>query len=101
MLERESAFYKAHKAEFQRDYAHRYLIITKDSLFGVFDTIGDAFMAAAQGRLELGKFMLHRPVDDDRVINIPSCWIVDDEKKPLPEPVITVSSGNLVMFPYT
>jgi hypothetical protein len=94
MFEQEQAFYKANKAEFQRDYAHRYLVITGDSLFGVFDTIDDALMAASQRRLELGKFMLHRSVDDDRVISVPSCWIVDDEKEPLPEPVITVSGSK-------
>jgi hypothetical protein len=38
MLERESAFYKAHQAEFQEKYHDKRLVITGESLSGVYET---------------------------------------------------------------
>jgi hypothetical protein len=99
MFKREKAFYEAHKAEFQEKYLNKRLVITGDSLFGAYDTIGGAFTAAKE-RLELGKFMLHTPADDGKVFSIPSFWIAEDEKELLPEPVITVAGGDIVSIPY-
>jgi hypothetical protein len=42
MLEREGAFYKAHQAEFQEKYLDKWLVISSESLFGVYDTLHEA-----------------------------------------------------------
>jgi hypothetical protein len=99
MFARAEAFYKAHQVEFQEKYLNKWLIITESSLFGVFDTIADAF-TEAQKHLKLGEFMLHRPADDGKIVSVPSCWIGNDEKEPLPESVITVSGGEPMTIPY-
>lgn len=57
MFEKEEAFFEAHKREFISAYAHKHLIITGDTVFGVYDTVGDALSNAAK-QLEPGKFML-------------------------------------------
>jgi hypothetical protein len=95
MLERENAFYEAHKAEFREKYLDKWLVIAGEELFGVFDTIKDAFLAA-QKRFDDEEFMLHRPADDDTVIEIGP--IIDDGKDA--KGVMTTAEGKLVVYPY-
>jgi hypothetical protein len=95
VLERESAFYTAHQAEFQEKYSDKWLIITGEELFGVFDTIKDAFIAA-QGRFEDREFMLHRPADDGTVIEIGP--IISDSKDA--GGTMTIADGELMVVTY-
>ncbi|MDR1575727.1 MAG: hypothetical protein LBS37_06955 [Treponema sp.] len=95
MLEREDAFYLAHQAEFQEKYLDKWLVIAGEDLFGVFDTIKDAFLAT-QDRFKEGEFMLHRPADDGTVIEIGP--IIDDGKKA--DGVMTVTDGELMIVTY-
>ena len=69
MFEREDAFYTANKASFHEKYASKWLIITGESLFGVYDTVADATKAALE-QFKPGEFMMRRPADDDLVIEI-------------------------------
>jgi hypothetical protein len=95
MFERENAFYEAHKTEFHEKYLNKWLIITGEALFGVFDTVKDAF-TMAQERFEDEEFMLRRPADDDTVIEIGP--IIDDGKDA--SGVMTIVQGDLVTYPY-
>jgi hypothetical protein len=95
MLERENAFYEAHKTEFHEKYLNKWLIITGEALFGAFDTVKDAF-TMAQERFEDEEFMLRRPADDDTVIEIGP--IIDDGKDA--GGVMTIVKGDLVAYPY-
>jgi hypothetical protein len=100
VFERENTFYEAHKAEFREKYLNKWLVIADDSLFGVFDTPKEAFVAAGQ-HYKPGEFMLHRPSDDDIIIEtgplIPdTCSDTDQE----PESTMTVSTGKRMTFTY-
>jgi hypothetical protein len=95
MLEREYAFYEAHKAEFREKYLDKWLVITGEELFGVFDTIKDAFLAA-QKRFGDEEFMLHRPADDGTVLEIGP--VIDDDKDA--DGVMTAIEGRLVVHTY-
>jgi hypothetical protein len=100
MLERENAFYEAHKTEFQEKYLDKWLIIADEELFGVFDTIKDAFLAA-QERFGDKDFMLHRPSDDGKILELgPVIQYAEDDRHPEHEAVVTVANGDLVAFPY-
>ena len=48
MLDRENAYYMAHQAEFRKKYLDKWLVITGESLFGVYDKISDAAKAAEE-----------------------------------------------------
>jgi hypothetical protein len=95
MLERENAFYAAHQAEFQKKYPDKWLIIAGEELFGAFDTIKDAFIAA-QERFGDQEFMLHRPSDDGTIIEIGP--IIDDGKTA--DGTMTVVAGEPIVFTY-
>ena len=101
MFERENAFYMAHQAEFHEKYPDKWLVITDESLWGVYDRIADAAKAAFE-HLEPGKIMIHKPSDDGKVIEIPSfrARYPGNKKKPKPHREITYTSGNLVTFTY-
>jgi hypothetical protein len=100
MFERESAFYEAHKTELREKYLNKWLVIADNSLFGAFDTPKEAFAAAGR-RYNPGEFMLHRPSDDDVIIEtgplIPEMCSDDDHE---PESTMHASSGKLVTFTY-
>jgi hypothetical protein len=103
MLERENEFYMAHQAEFKEKYPDKWLVIVGESLWGVYDKISDAAREALQHFDGSEQFMIHRPADDDTVIEIGPFISVtrpgdsNDEKT---EPVTTASGGNLIAFPY-
>jgi len=105
MLEEENAFYDAHKAEFHEKYLNKWLVITGESLWGVYDRIADA-VEATVGKFEPGKIMIHRPSDDGKVIHFgPRIRFrnPDDIKKPKMRPEMTYSGGNGLLeisYPY-
>lgn len=104
MFEREDAFYMAHQAEYREKYLNKWLIIANESLFGVYDTPKDAFLAA-QEHFKEEEFILHRPADDDIKLEIGPMGIVRlrhpyDANNSKPNPVITTSDGELMTFAY-
>jgi len=105
MLEEENAFYDAHKEEFHEKYLNKWLVITGDLLWGVYDKFAEASKNALES-LEHGKIMIHRPSDDGRVIYIgPRARVKSPEgsKKPEMEQEITYSNGGELMtftYPY-
>ena len=102
MLERENAFYTAHQAEFREKYPDKWLVITGESLWGVYDKIADAAKAAL-GQLEPGKILIHRPSDDGKVIEIgPRIRVKfpEDAKRPKPKATTTYTGDNLLNVPY-
>ena len=102
MLERENKFYMAHQAEYRQKYLDKWLVIAGESLWGVYDKVSDAGKAALQN-FEPGEFMIHRPADDDTVIEIGPITSITrsgekiDEK---PEPAVTVFNSMLVTYQY-
>jgi len=105
MLEQESAFYDAHQAEFHEKYLDKWLVITGESLWGVYDKFVEATKAAL-GSLEPGKFMIHKPSDDGKIIYVgPRAHIgyLESSKKPKPQREIVYSGGSdllKVSYPY-
>ena len=104
MLERENKFYMAHQAEFKEKYPDKWLVIVGESLWGIYDKVSDAGKAALQSFEPDTEFMIHRPADDDTVIEIgPIVSITrsgEDQKEEGINPVMTVSKGELVSFQY-
>jgi hypothetical protein len=102
MLERENKFYMAHQAEFKEKYPDKWLVIVGESLWGVYDKVSDAAREALR-KFEAEEFMIHRPTDDDTVIETGpfiSGIRPDDGLKAEPESTMAVSDGELVAFPY-
>jgi hypothetical protein len=102
MLERENKFYMAHQAEYKEKYPDKWLVIVGESLWGVYDKVSDAAREALQN-FESEEFMIHRPADDDTVIETgPFTSVIrpGENLKAEPESIITVSDGELVAFPY-
>jgi len=101
MLEQENAFYDAHQVEFHEKYPDKWLVITGESLWGIYDKFAVAAKDALEG-LGSSDFMIHRPSDDGKVIEIPSVIIKYPEgiKKPKLRPKMTYSSGDPVTFAY-
>jgi len=104
MLERENAFYTAHQAEYREKYLYKWLVIAGEALFGIYDTPKTA-VTAAQEHFEDNEFLLCRPADDDMTLEIGPMGVVRlrrpyDTKKPKPKPIITTSSGELLVIPY-
>lgn len=102
MLEQENAFYDAHQAEFREKYSDKWLVITGESLWGVYDKIADASKDALES-LEPGKIMIHRPSDDGKVIQIGPRFHVKyhgKNKKPKLHREMTYTSGGLLEVPY-
>jgi hypothetical protein len=101
MLERENAFYQAHKAEFHEKYLDKWLVIAGEELWGVFDKVSDAAKAALE-HFETEEFFLHRPADDDMVIGvIPTISISrPGEDQEEPASVTSFTDGEPVKFQY-
>jgi len=103
MLERENKFYIAHQAEFREKYFDKWLVIVGESLWGIYDKVSDAGKAALQNFGPETEFMIHRPADDDTVIEIGPIVSVtrpgDDQEEGL-NPVKTVVKGEMVVFQY-
>jgi len=102
MLEQESAFYKAHQAEYRKEYLHKWLILANGGLFGVYDTPIDA-VNAAQEHFNDDEFILHQPADD--YITLGAGPVEDPSEfcetgKPDADPLITSSNGELLIIPY-
>ena len=68
-LERENAFYKTHRNEFREKYYNKYLLITGETLQGTYDKFAEAAKVAFEN-FEPGKFLIHKPSDEDRIIEI-------------------------------
>jgi hypothetical protein len=94
MYEKEEAFYAAHQAEFQKKYPDKWLIIVGEELFGAFDTIKDAFIAA-QKRFGDQEFMLRRPSDDDTIDDYTAI-----ENGETVDGTMTVVAGEPMVFTY-
>jgi len=103
MLERENKFYMENKAEFHEKYRDKWLVIVGESLWGVFDKVSDAGKAALQHFEPTQEFMIHRPADDDTVIEIAPIVSVtrngDDPEENVQSEMI-VSKGELIAFQY-
>ena len=101
MLEQENSFYELHQTEFREKYLDKWLVITGETLWGVYDKIADAARDAFK-HLEPGKIMIHRPADDGKIIEIPSVCAKHHEskKKPKLRREIVYSSGNLIKYTY-
>ena len=101
-LERENQFYTSHKAEFHEKYYDKWLVISGDSLWGVFDKFSDAAQAAFQS-FKPGEFMIHTPSHDDTVIQIgpliSEANSTDSSDDDL-DTGISATEGELIKFPY-
>ena len=102
MLERENKFYKENQAEFREKYLNKWLVIVGESLWGVFDKVSDAGKAALQNFEPDAEFMIHRPADDNTVIEWPIISVIrpnDDYEEGI-NPVMTASKGEMKAFQY-
>jgi hypothetical protein len=102
MLERENNFYSAHQAEFKEKYPEKWLVIVGESLWGVFDKVSEAAKEALKN-FEPGEFLLHRPADDNMVIEIgPITSVIrpGDGQNENSEPVTVTTDGELVAYQY-
>jgi len=102
MLEKEKAFYAAHKAEFHEKYLHKWLIIVGESLYGTYDTPKEALDEAFK-RYKPGEFIIHLPARDGLVIRIgPRISRKSPDKVSEPKPLQTmeISKDDLVTIPY-
>jgi hypothetical protein len=102
MLERENKFYMAHQAEFKEKYPDKWLVIVGESLWGVYDKVSDAAREAFQN-FESEEFMIHRPADDDMIIEVgpfTSELRTGGDPKTETEATIAITDGELVAFPY-
>ena len=102
MLEKENAYYEAHKIEFHDKYLHKWLVISGDTLFGVYNNVGDATKAALKN-YKPGEFMMRRPADDDLVIEVGPIIrtrYANNSKKANPSSEITYTDGNMLKISY-
>ena len=103
MLERESAFYQSNRAEYREKYLDKWLVITGELLWGVYETLAEAAKAAL-AQLEPGEFMIHRPADDNKVIEAYGPFIrfrsPGSDKESRPNPVMIYSGGSHITIPY-
>ena len=66
MLEQERAYYKQHQFELLEKYKGRWILLTGDSLYGVYDTQKQAYDTGV-GKLGLGKFMIQEVEDEEKL----------------------------------
>jgi len=102
MLEQENNFYMTHQTEFKEKYLDKWLVIVGESLWGVYDKVSDAGKAALQN-FEPGEFLIHRPADDDTIIEIgPIVSVKRDGNNQEDEinSVMTVLKGEPVAIQY-
>ena len=95
-LEQENTFYEAHRDEFREKYYNKYLVIVGEKLHGVFDTFAEAAKTAL-ANYEPCEFLIHRPSDEDRVIEITNIFSETED-----EPASTFSyvGGEVKKFEY-
>ena len=101
-LERENAFYEAHRDEFREKYYDKYLLITGEELYGVYDKFADAAKTALDN-YEPGDFLIHKPSDEDRIIEIsPGISVFNPKSKyeKIDKGTITCVEGELKAFSY-
>jgi hypothetical protein len=102
MLEHENKFYMAHQAELKEKYPDKWLVIVGESLWGIYDKVSDAGKAALQN-FEPGEFMIHRPADDDTVIETGPIISVTQPGEDINEEsksAVTVFNSELVTYQY-
>lgn len=103
MLEQENAFYEANKIEFREKYLNKWLLITGNKLWGTYDKIADAANEAIKQDMEPGHFMIHKPADDDIVIETGPIIITtnqsEDEDAEL-NSTMEITKGDKVTYPY-
>lgn len=58
MLEREYGYYKKHKAEFDKKYDGKFIVIVGETLLGAFDTQVEAIKAATSKSHAPGEYIL-------------------------------------------
>ena len=101
-LERENAFYASHKAEFQKKYSDKWLVIVGESLWGVFEKFSDAAQAAFQ-KFKPGEFMIHTPNHDDLIIKMGPIISETNSSDNLNEDLesgMSATEGELIKFKY-
>jgi len=102
MLERENKFYMANQAEYKEKYNDKWLVIVGESLWGIYDKVSDAGKAALQN-FEPGEFLIHRPADDNAIIEIGPIVSVmrpaDNHEEKI-NSVMTISKGEPAAFQY-
>ena len=102
VLEQESAFYREHRDEYHEQFLEKWLVIAGASLWGVFDTLTEAAKAAF-AKMEPGTFMIHRPADDDKILEIGPIIELHDPKESQtedPPSKLLVCDGELISYPY-
>jgi hypothetical protein len=57
MLEQEQEYYEAHKEELRRKYAGKEVVITGETVFGVYDSVVEAYEEAKE-KLSPGSFLM-------------------------------------------
>jgi hypothetical protein len=74
-LEKEQAFYEAHRTELRSKYLGKRVVIADDQVLGVYDSDREVFDEISKTR-EAGTFMIkYVPVDpEDEVVRIYSPW---------------------------
>jgi hypothetical protein len=102
VLDRENQFYLANQTEFKEKYNNKWLVIVGESLWGVFDKISDAGKAVLEHFDSTQNVFIHRPADDNKVIEIGPITAEsspdDIDVKPIPS--MTVFEGDLVAYQY-
>jgi hypothetical protein len=57
MLEKEQAFYEAHRNEIRAKYVGKEVVLTADRIIGAYEDVGEAYDEAIKAA-ELGHFMI-------------------------------------------
>jgi hypothetical protein len=75
MLEKEQAFYEAHRGELRQKYLGKRIVIVSDQILGIYDSDIEAIDATTPA-YPLGTFMVkYIPVDpEDEYITIHTPW---------------------------
>ena len=102
-LEQENAFYEANKDEFRQKYLNKWLLITGNKLWGAYDKIADAAEEALKQDMEPGHFMIHKPADDDMIIEIGP--IISTSRPGFDEDAesnskLTIAKGETIAYSY-
>jgi hypothetical protein len=71
MLETERKYYDAHKAEWLRTHAGRFVVVKDEQLIGVYDTLDEALQAGA-AEFGLVPFLVRRVGEGEQTVTVPA-----------------------------
>ena len=74
MLDRERAYFEAHRDEFLRLYPKRFVVIKDEELLGVFNTIEEALAEGAR-RVGLQPFLTRQVVEVQPEVAVPALML--------------------------